>query len=400
MPVVAFVSERDSVQKIQSAWPGIEALETASHIGILGDTHGDLEHVLTVSHTMWARGISALVVLGDFGFIWPGENWGTVLDKLSKRMRRRGQTLYFVDGNHENFDKLDLFPIGDDGLRHLRPNVIHLPRGQRATLVSGRSFAALGGANSVDRDHRAEGSSWWPAESITEADLRALGTVHADVLVGHDAPMHLPTLDTWLAETDQQWSPAGRAYSEAGRRTFHRGFMQVAPTLYLGGHYHRHIDETVTYSEGEHEFQSRIVLLDKNGSATAISQAVLDVHTLELTIFERNDSTVSELHDTYDGLWRVTTRDSIHIIDLDRWTTERLAGPDATPYSVDHPRPLRSIENCRVGERGFWTIRSHEYLIDYFWHSSSEVQRIERIERPPRPSQSSAGTQYDPQGGI
>jgi hypothetical protein len=76
--------------------------------------------------------------------------FNTILPRMSKRLHAKGQTLYFVDGNHEDFTALYKFPISADGLRWVRPNIVHLPRGYRTTLVSGRTLAALGGANSVD----------------------------------------------------------------------------------------------------------------------------------------------------------------------------------------------------------------------------------------------------------
>ena len=276
----------------------VETLATATRIGFLGDTHGDLEHVLRVARTMAARRIRTLLVLGDFGFIWPRENTGNILNKLSKRLADRGQSLFFVDGNHEDFRRLLKFPVGADGLRWIRPNLAHIPRGYRTRLVSGRTLAALGGANSVDSVLRQEGYSWWAEEAITDADLAALGDDPADILIGHDAPMNLPTLDRRLAETAGLWPAAGREYAAAGRAVFHRGFIQVQPQLYLGGHYHRFIDETVAYGAGETGFVARVVILDKNGSKDAISQAILDMATLELTFFGRDHSTATELPGT------------------------------------------------------------------------------------------------------
>ncbi|TFD36286.1 hypothetical protein E3T34_01015 [Cryobacterium sp. TMT1-62] len=246
-----------------------------------------MQHVLTVARTMSARGIELLVVLDDFGFLWPGHNWGIDIDKLSRRLKATHQTLAFVDGNHEDFDLLYKFPVADDGLRWIRPNIAHIPRGYRTTLASGATLAALGGANSVDIGHRVLGRSVWAEESITEADLDALGHGHADVLIGHDAPLGLPTLDAWLAATDHGWPPAGLRYSAEGRAMFHRGFLQVQPRIYLGGHYHRHIDELVTHSPGDREFQTRVVILDQGGSAVSTTQAILDVDTLELEYISR-----------------------------------------------------------------------------------------------------------------
>ncbi|WP_104194520.1 metallophosphoesterase [Cryobacterium sp. M25] len=271
---------------ITATGPG--ALSAASRIGFLGDTHGDMQHVLTVARTMSARGIEHLVVLGDFGFLWPGRNWGIDIDKLSRRLKMTAQTLAFVDGNHEDFDLLYKFPVADDGLRWIRPNIVHIPRGYRTVLASGATLAALGGANSVDIGHRVPGRSVWTEESITEADLTTLGHEEADVLIGHDAPLDLPSLDAWLAATDHGWPPAGLKYSAEGRAMFHRGFQQVRPRLYLGGHYHRHIDELVTYSPADREFQTRVVILDQGGSASATSQAILDVRTLKLEFITRD----------------------------------------------------------------------------------------------------------------
>jgi hypothetical protein len=55
---------------------------------------------------------------------------------------------------------------------------------------------------------------------------------------------------------------------------------------------------TVAYVTGETRFVCSVVILDKNGSRHAISQAILDVVTLELTFFGRDDSTVTELRGT------------------------------------------------------------------------------------------------------
>lgn len=74
---------------------------------------------------------------------------------------------------------------------------------------------------------------------------------------------------------------------------FHRGFLQVQPKLYLGGHYHQHIDEYVAYATGDDEFRTRVVLLDQGGTRSAISQAFLDVYTLELEYLARDGESLS-----------------------------------------------------------------------------------------------------------
>ncbi|PWB98184.1 metallophosphoesterase [Homoserinimonas hongtaonis] len=354
-------------------------LSSARFIGILGDTHGDLGHLLIVAETMWKRGVSVLLTLGDFGFVWRSKNWTRTLDRISDRLRKREQVLYFVDGNHEDFAALYGFDIADDGLRRVRHNIVHIPRGYRTRLNSRETLAALGGANSIDRNHRREGHSWWPEESITDEDLEALGHVRADVLVGHDAPLFVPALDAVLAENRPLWRQDMLTYAEAGRRQFHRGFLQVRPSLYLGGHYHVDIDETVRYGDGEESFETRVMILS-DGGAGELGQGILNVHTRDVRLFRRNDATVTELIGMEDGQWRVETTECSYVFDLEKGTVTGSRDDEAASNFIDRVRRLGDIEACRVGEPGAWTVRGGGYLhpVERL-QRSSEVRSIERI---------------------
>jgi len=90
-----------------------------------------------------------VIVCGDFG-IWhdcPEERYW--LDWMSEK----SFTLLFVDGNHENFDRLkNEFPTVDfhGGKAHkIRDNIYHLMRGYVFDLC-GKKFFAFGGASSHD----------------------------------------------------------------------------------------------------------------------------------------------------------------------------------------------------------------------------------------------------------
>lgn len=91
-----------------------------------------------------------VIVCGDFG-LWHD-------DKRERNelaiLAHRPFTILFVDGNHENFDRLysDEFEIVDfhGGKAHkIRENVYHLMRGQIFELC-GKKFFAFGGASSHD----------------------------------------------------------------------------------------------------------------------------------------------------------------------------------------------------------------------------------------------------------
>ena len=91
-----------------------------------------------------------VIVCGDFG-LWhdnKSERWWL------KWMEEKNFTILFVDGNHENFDRLygDEFEVVDfhGGKAHkIRENVYHLMRGYVFDLC-GKKFFAFGGASSHD----------------------------------------------------------------------------------------------------------------------------------------------------------------------------------------------------------------------------------------------------------
>lgn len=267
----------------------VDLLKSERRIGLLGDLHGDYFHARTVLPMLASKGIRAVIQLGDFGFIWPGEQIGKNLHRLNRILDENGMVLFVVDGNHEDHDRLASYARDADGIRWVKPRIAVLPRGFRAHLASGRILAALGGANSIDRCRRTSGRSWWPGEQITEDDLAVLGTDPVDVLVGHDAPANLPVLDAFLRSHAGMWDRAGLAYAAQGRAMFHHGFLNVRPRLTLSGHYHRCTDELVTHQADDHMFECRSVVLDMNGAK--LSQAILDVDDLSLEFLFRGGAT-------------------------------------------------------------------------------------------------------------
>lgn len=134
-----------------------------------------------------------LVICGDFGCIWDGGSsdrfWMNWLESLP-------WTTVFIDGNHENFDVLNTFPVMDwkgGKAGQIRSNVFHLLRGEMYNF-GGKSWLALGGGFSHDVEFRKQGINWWNEEifSKEEAD-HALQVLDAhdwkvDVVLSHDVP--------------------------------------------------------------------------------------------------------------------------------------------------------------------------------------------------------------------
>jgi predicted phosphodiesterase len=139
-------------------------------IYITGDTHGniDFEKLKVYFAERYSSKKDVLIILGDAGILWSKkENYVLEYSCL-------GPTVLFIDGNHENFDLLNKFPVVDifGGKAHrIDENIYHLCRGE-IFQINGLSFLAMGGATSIDRDYREAGVTWWKEENITAKDMK------------------------------------------------------------------------------------------------------------------------------------------------------------------------------------------------------------------------------------
>ena len=74
-----------------------------------------------------------VIVCGDFGGVWSFEKEDKEEKHLLDWLEEKPFTTLYVDGNHENFDRLYGYPIENwqGGKVHkIRPSVLHLMRGQ------------------------------------------------------------------------------------------------------------------------------------------------------------------------------------------------------------------------------------------------------------------------------
>ena len=137
-----------------------------------------------------------VIIAGDFGGIWDesrSENW------LLKWLEKKRFTTLFVDGNHENFDLLNQYPVttwNGGKVHEIRPGIIHLMRGQ-VFQIEGMKFFTFGGADSVDKHYRKEGISWWPQERPTDEEfVEGMENLEKhnysiDYVISHTAPLNV-----------------------------------------------------------------------------------------------------------------------------------------------------------------------------------------------------------------
>ncbi len=139
---------------------------------VTGDTHGTYDY--NKIYLLNKRGILSkndyLIIAGDFGGVW---NKNTLDEDLSYYTKLPFNVL-FVDGNHENFDLLNSYPveIWNGGKIHkIKDNIYHLMRGQIFTIEN-KTIFTFGGGTSIDKMWREEHISWWKEEipSLDEID--------------------------------------------------------------------------------------------------------------------------------------------------------------------------------------------------------------------------------------
>lgn len=270
----------------------LTAVET--RIGLLGDTHGNFPWTRDALQRFLTIGIRQIHVLGDFGFIWHGgPREHKLLGRLDTILAAGDARLYVTGGNHEGYAALQRqFTVDEHGYRHLTEQITFLPRGWRGRTQAGTIVASLGGANSIDRWRRrppredGHGGSWWPEESITEADLNSLGTDRAHVLLGHEAPWSraLEQHINWRRSGLKHWE---LAYAAESQQMFQRAVEQVQPRLTVSGHHHVWIDTVESHeSVSGEEFKTRSVVLNRDGTNEAL--AVLDVDRCRLNLLPRD----------------------------------------------------------------------------------------------------------------
>jgi hypothetical protein len=110
-----------------------------------------------------------VVVLGDFGIPW--NNNGS--DKYwLEWLNQAPWTTLFIDGNHENFNLLNQYPVEEwkgGKIHKIKNSIYHLIRGEVFT-IDGETILAAGGAQSIDKESRIPYSTWWPEENWTAED--------------------------------------------------------------------------------------------------------------------------------------------------------------------------------------------------------------------------------------
>lgn len=122
-------------------------------IDVTGDCHGDFSRFC--EERFWGQSDMTnddyVIICGDFGGVWRQETDAKEENNLDW-LESRSWTTLFVDGNHENLNRLYAYPMGEwygDKIHRIRSSMIHLMRGQ-IFEIEGKTIFAFGGASSHD----------------------------------------------------------------------------------------------------------------------------------------------------------------------------------------------------------------------------------------------------------
>jgi hypothetical protein len=141
-------------------------------------------------------GIKYHVILGDGGFMWPGNYKRDLVNY--RALAQRPFPVLCVIGNHEPILGVENKPETDIGIGETvyqiqdEPFVAYLKRGKVYT-IDGFKFLVLGGGLSIDNDYRTPNVSWWEQEYWSEQEKRdifkLLETENAfDGVLSHTGP--------------------------------------------------------------------------------------------------------------------------------------------------------------------------------------------------------------------
>ena len=156
-------------------------------IYVTGDTHGDIE-IFNERRLGHLKKGDTLIITGDFGFIW--DNSKEEIKNL-KKLSKKKYDILFVEGSHENFERLREFEeVAFHGgtARKIADNIYCLNRGEMYRIEN-KIFFTLGGGLPPEADGTESAPSLPSDEELEyavvniEEQRRML-----DVIITHEAP--------------------------------------------------------------------------------------------------------------------------------------------------------------------------------------------------------------------
>lgn len=197
---------------------------------ILGDVHGHWTNMnVTIAKAIGEHpDITHIIQVGDFGYGFHGIKpfkTSKVYFSSEEQDIYDNATKLWLDGNHENFDLLEI----DKGA--WQPGWTYVPRGS-ILEADGYRMMFFGGASSIDRDIRTPMMDWWPQENITYTQVENCLKKHddkIDALFTHEHADCVPYSDRY------KWDDLP---SKGNRQLLQELVNKFQPDFHFFGHHH------------------------------------------------------------------------------------------------------------------------------------------------------------------
>lgn len=137
-----------------------------------------------------------VIIAGDFGLVWKNDE---TYEWWKKWFDNRNFTTLFVDGNHENFNWLEQFPVIEKfggKVTEITDSIYHLRRGE-IYEIDGKKIFTFGGAESIDKENRIREISWWKQEMPTYSEMNygidklEEANFDVDIVITHTCPFSI-----------------------------------------------------------------------------------------------------------------------------------------------------------------------------------------------------------------
>jgi hypothetical protein len=140
---------------------------------VTGDLHCplDIKKLDTFNNENKLDETDIFVILGDAGLLWDDD--GERKEWIQK-IEHYPFTTFVIAGNHENYDMIEKLPRVmkyNGAAREVHSKLFYDVRGEVYNF-NGRLCLTVSGGNSVDKDRRVAGVSWWPQEQIEIGDIK------------------------------------------------------------------------------------------------------------------------------------------------------------------------------------------------------------------------------------
>ena len=151
-----------------------------------GDIHGNLFEIIDFINRFNLGKNDNIIILGDCGIAWRKDKKDLAQNIKLWNECGNGVKLYFIDGNHENFNILNSLPI-ENNMGKIADNIYHLRRGQVYEFEN-KKILVCGGADSIDKYRRIENFTWWKEETISQETIDDIPAGHYDYVLTHCCP--------------------------------------------------------------------------------------------------------------------------------------------------------------------------------------------------------------------